>query len=152
MSNDNQFARLFKLWASVSRLVLDGKRSAKRVADLLQKVVEEKQSKFTLYLSKKQREGGLISGFDLEADLKKNDLLEITVSLEHEVVKNWIADPSTYPEEYKGKAIFLWKSQQDVGRSRVVAYLIWSGERVIVRWGWLERVWDGSNPVLLANS
>ncbi len=43
MSNDNTnpFERLFKLWAMVCKLVLDGKRDPVLVADALQKVVDE---------------------------------------------------------------------------------------------------------------
>ena len=41
MSNDNVFERLFKLWAMVAKLVLDGKRDPQRVADILQGIVNE---------------------------------------------------------------------------------------------------------------
>lgn len=41
MSNSNQFDRLFKLWATVAKLVVDGKRSATMVADALQAIVNE---------------------------------------------------------------------------------------------------------------
>lgn len=35
------YARLFKLWAIVSKLILDGKRNINRAIDILQKVVDE---------------------------------------------------------------------------------------------------------------
>ena len=43
MSNDNTnpFERLFKLWAMVCKLVLDGKRDPVLVVDALQKIVDE---------------------------------------------------------------------------------------------------------------
>ncbi|OGZ77973.1 MAG: hypothetical protein A2312_03220 [Candidatus Staskawiczbacteria bacterium RIFOXYB2_FULL_32_9] len=44
MSNgDAVLARLFKLWAMVCKLVMDGKRSADQVCDALQAIVDEQQ-------------------------------------------------------------------------------------------------------------
>lgn len=42
MSNDNTevFARLFKLWAMICKMIMDGKRDAKAVADMLQGIVD----------------------------------------------------------------------------------------------------------------
>lgn len=42
MSSGNVFERLFKLWGSVCKLVMDGKRSAQQVCDILQNIIEEK--------------------------------------------------------------------------------------------------------------
>ena len=41
MSSDNIFERLFKLWTSVCKLVLDGKRDPKLIATILQGIVDE---------------------------------------------------------------------------------------------------------------
>lgn len=42
MRNDNEvFARLFKLWAMVCKMIMDDKRDAAMVADCLQKIVDE---------------------------------------------------------------------------------------------------------------
>lgn len=41
MSNDRIIARVFKLWAKVSMMILDGKRDATTVADALQIIVNE---------------------------------------------------------------------------------------------------------------
>lgn len=41
MSSRNVFERLFKLWASVCKLVLDGKRSAEKVCLALQTIIDE---------------------------------------------------------------------------------------------------------------
>jgi len=43
MSSGNVFERLFKLWASVCKLVLDGKRAAEEVCSVLQAVVDGRQ-------------------------------------------------------------------------------------------------------------
>ncbi len=42
MSNGNAFERLFKLWAMVSKMVMDGKRDAEQICALLQGVVDVK--------------------------------------------------------------------------------------------------------------
>ena len=107
---------------------------------------------YELYLAPSQRDGGSMKGFDLEKHLQGENLIDRTMSLEDEMVKGWIADPSTYPEEFKGKAVFLWKSQRNSGSDRIVAYLIWHDDRVVVNWHWLEDFWNGDNPVLLASS
>lgn len=44
MSNDNQYERLFKLQATVGKLVLDGKRDPDIVADMLQSVIDHKST------------------------------------------------------------------------------------------------------------
>ncbi|MBP9855994.1 MAG: hypothetical protein KBC48_01645 [Candidatus Pacebacteria bacterium] len=42
MSSDNNvFERLFKLWASICKLILDGKRDAGKIADVLQGIISE---------------------------------------------------------------------------------------------------------------
>lgn len=107
---------------------------------------------YELCLAPQERDGGWITGFDLEKHLEEEKLMDRTMSLEDELVKGWIADPSTYPEELKTKAVFLWKSQRTTGSNRRVAYLYWYDGRVIVFWRWLERGWHGGNPVLLASS
>ena len=152
MSSGNQFERLFKLFAAVSKLVVDGKRSATKVTDLLQSIVDEVQPIFTLYLAPGQENGGWMKGFDLEKHLEETKLIERAFSLDDELVKGWLENPSAYPEEFKGKAIFLWKSKRASGGFTDVAYLCWVGGRVVVYWYWLGRVWGGSSPALLASS
>lgn len=40
MSNDNAITRAFKLWAKISMMIVDGKRDAAAVADVLQTILE----------------------------------------------------------------------------------------------------------------
>lgn len=40
MSNDNAIVRAFKLWAKISMMIVDGKRDAATVADVLQTILE----------------------------------------------------------------------------------------------------------------
>lgn len=121
------------------------------LADALRKALAS-ASVLELYIFGKQKTGGYEIGFDLEKHLEETKLINRAFSLDDELVKGWIADPSTYPEEFKGKAIFLWKSKRASGDNRRVAYLAWGGEHVVVDWYWLGRRWDGSNPALLASS
>ena len=94
--------------------------------------------------------GRWMGGFDLEEHLRKNNLIAQAYGLEDELVKGWIANPETYPEEFKNKAVFLWKSTQDlVDGHRSVRYLNWDDGRVVVRWRWLGFDWYGRGPALL---
>lgn len=43
MSSGNVFERLFKLWATIGKLVLDGKRNAEEVCDVLQAIIAGKR-------------------------------------------------------------------------------------------------------------
>ena len=106
---------------------------------------------YELYLAPGQQNGGAMNGFDLEKHLEETNLIERAYSLDDEIVKGWIANPSTYPEEFKRKAVFLWKSKQEAScPRRRVAYLCWGGDHVIVGWSWLGCSWYGNDPALLA--
>ncbi len=151
MSNGvNQFERLFKLWATVAKLVLDGKRSAQKVADALQSIVNEAHGFSMLYFHSKQMgkvEGDWISGTDLNRHLLRQGLYSRTLSLEDERVQEWIANPSAYPEEYRGKVVCLWKSQKD-GH---VTVLMWFNGQLYVDSLWIGGKWNYLSPVLLTN-
>ena len=125
-----------------------------KLKQALQAVIEGQfpKTKYDLYLAPGQQNGGWMKGFELESHLIQANLLDRCFSLEDELVKGWIADPSTYPEELKTKAIFLWKSSRTSRGRRDVACLCWHGGRVIVHWVWLEHRWLGPGPALLASS
>lgn len=120
------------------------------LAKILRKAFEVMS--YELYLAPGQQNGRWMKGSDLEKHLLETKLIERALSLDDELVKGWFADPSSYPEEFKGKEIFLWKSTRTSGSSRFVAYLYWSGGRVVVDWSWLESGWDGYDPALLASA
>ena len=148
------FGTAFEIWKSLTDEVLarggtddDIRRigtSLSLRAKLAQLVVGNKPT-FELYLAPAQRDGGSIKGLDLEEHLKEAELIDRTYSLDDEMVKGWLADPSTYPEEFKGKAVFLWKSQQPPGVGRNVACLVWDVARVVVNWH-LARLRVGRPP------
>ena len=124
-----------------------------RLKQALQAAIEGRFSRsgFTLHLAPEQKKGGWITVTDMDEHLRKEKLIDRTMGLEDEVVKGWLADPSTYPEEFKNKAVFLWKSQRSSGGRRI-ACLVWGGGRVIVSWDWLGCGLCGCGPVLLASS
>jgi hypothetical protein len=147
MSSGNQFERVFKLWASVSKLVVDRKRRVEAVANLLQSVIDDPG--YVLYLAPDQKNGGTMTGFEVVRDLIANNLVSRFQSLESPLVKSWLENPVTYPEEFKGRAIFIWGSQRIYGGRPSVAYLIWDDIRVVADWYRLEGVWRDNDPALL---
>lgn len=119
---------------------------------VLQDAIEGKfpGRKWKLDLHPTQRDGGVIQGWDLEKHYDSPEFNGRHYSLESPEVKGWIANPTTYPDEFKGKAVFLWGSRQGSGGDREVACLIWLGDRVRVAWHWLDYDWDRPYPALLA--
>ncbi|MEX2013320.1 MAG: hypothetical protein WD897_00170 [Parcubacteria group bacterium] len=106
---------------------------------------------FELYLHPKQTSGG-VRGYDLERYLHKDGLFSRCRGLEDEKVQSWIVNPYSYPEELKGKVVFLWKTTRGFGNKREVAYLIWYEGRVIVDWCRLDLEWDDYLPALMASA
>jgi len=121
---------------------------------LLQLAIEGQfhSSGWELYLAPAQQNGGRIKGFDLEKHLEETKLINRCLSLGDLMVKGWLANPTTYPEEFKAKVVSLWKSKRTSGDYTLVAYLCWGGDRVVVLWRWLGFDWDGTSPALLASS
>ncbi|OGE82859.1 MAG: hypothetical protein A2846_01270 [Candidatus Doudnabacteria bacterium RIFCSPHIGHO2_01_FULL_49_9] len=104
---------------------------------------------FELYLYYKQRGAGGTGGHDIERHLDElPDIAKRAYSLEDKVVKDWLADPTTYPEELKGKNIFLWGSKRIDQFSRI-EYLAWSGIRLVVLLRWIGDKWGDSDFALL---
>jgi len=113
---------------------------------------------YDLYLAPEQLCGGWINGLDLEKHLKESGLIDRTLSLDDQLVQNWIKSPSTFPKELKGKKLILWKSQDSTYSKELarkiplVAYLFWYCGRVLVDSWWLENPLSGKDPVLLSRS
>lgn len=154
---------MFEIWKALTEEVLSmggtdddirriGTNCALRTK-IAQLVVSGRIAKlsYELYLAPAQRGGVHITGFDLDQHLKSDGLIERTFALDDPLIKGWLADPSSYPEEFKGKAVLLWKSQCGSGRDRDVAFLVWGGDHVVASWSWLGSRLFG-RPVLLANS
>ncbi len=73
------------------------------------------------------------TGHELKKHMILAGLTKRAFSVEDEVVKGWLTNPSSYPEELKAKQVFLWGSQEVVNNLSTVAYLVWNGNRVDVR-------------------
>ena len=109
-----------------------------------------KKTGFVLYHHYQQMYKGLVKGSNLAVYLVVSGLIDRCFSLRDSLIKGWIANPSTYPEKLKDKAVFLWNSRKQVSRTRhLVAYLIWDGRRVLVCWGWLGVGLAEDSPALL---
>mgnify|MGYP001559486861 CR=1 FL=1 len=152
MSNSNEMERLWRLQTKVNMLVSDGKRSPTVIADALQTILDQPQPKFELYLFGKQKAGGWEMGYNIERHLKKTGLINRCLSKDDECVRNWLANPETYPEEFKGKAVFLWKSADGRVVNRVAPCLIWRDGGVVLHWDWLDLDWYGGYPAVLAGA
>lgn len=158
MSSGNQYEKLFKLWATVSKLVIDGKRDVHRVAKMLQSIVDESGkvervdlTKVELYLHDKQKKNdSWIRGYVLEKHLEKTGLIDRCLSLED--VRPWIDHPENYPEEFKGKVVLLWKSVRDRLGGRDCACLTWRDNMVVAGWQWVSFGLDSLNPTVIASS
>lgn len=151
MSNSNQLERLFKLQTQVNKLVLEGKRTPKSVADALQAILVEQSAspKFELYLFGKQKTGGWERGHDIEVHLNETGLINRCLSKDDDVVQGWLANPETYPKEFKDKVVFLWKSVDIRDGLRKAPYLAWRGGRVALYWYLLDYDWRGCYPAVL---
>lgn len=93
MSNDTQFARLFKLQASVGKLVLDGKRDPEKIANIFQAIID----------------GSTVSSFDKKLDTFPNPLVYILEPVSRVMV------PAT-----TGKLVAKEKFVPDTGRKAKV--------------------------------
>lgn len=107
---------------------------------------------FELYLIPGQ-DVGQVTGFDIAKHLEETGLINRAFSLEDELIKGWIADPSTYPEELKTKEVFLWKSQRHPSyplNQDNVSHLSWcGGPKVLTGNQFLNRWWSSRGPAIL---
>lgn len=142
--------RFFKLIASVVTLVTIGKRNIGKVCEALQEIVSESQKSYELYIAPGQHSRAIF-GFGLSKHLQLIGLMGRCPSLENELVKSWIANPSTYPELLKEKNVFLWGHVVISGDAHRVACLVWykGTERVEVRWRNLKYEWSAESPALI---
>ncbi len=105
-----------------------------------------------LYFHPKQKNGGVIEGNKLYAFLKETGLIEHSLSLRdgEELQKN----PQLFPEAWKGKYVFLWKSVvQRRDGNLLVPFVCWLDGQVFLDWRWLGLGWYGdSNPAALSAS
>ncbi len=104
---------------------------------------------YELYLHTAQEYDVTIAAKDIEAHLIKTGLVDRAQSVESELVKGWITNPDTYPEELRWIQPVLWGRVRQDGYSRLVKYLYWDGRLKIgeVR---TKVIFIRSRPALLA--
>lgn len=92
-----------------------------------------------------------IDGEDLNKHIRETGLIGRCLSFEDEIVKGWIADPSTYPEEFKGMEVFLWKSRRKYGEHiECIGCLVWrTNPKVVESWVSLSTRWCYDGPALV---
>jgi len=106
-----------------------------------------------LYLHPEQLNKGGMSGLDLKRHLEKTGLINRCLSLQDDVVSGWIINPSSYPKEFGGEMVHLWKSQRTVRDWHEVAYIRAGGVGggVFSYWSIIGPSMDSSSPALLAS-
>ncbi|MFH0950907.1 MAG: hypothetical protein V1765_00325 [bacterium] len=101
-------------------------------------------SKFSLYLSKKQKKDYIV-GNDLREELKNKNVLNANV------LDYLLAHQELIPDEWKGKAVFFWGTiYRYSGGDLVVRCLSWDGSQ----WHWclwLGSYFRSSNPAVVAS-
>ena len=108
-------------------------------------------SSLRLYLTPSQVRGEHIIGLHVGSHLKEMKLFERTFSPEDEVIKGWIANPSTYPNKFKEKSVFLWNSERYSGGDCWFAFLVWKDDHVSVDWRRHGDSWGADDPILLTS-
>lgn len=113
---------------------------------------------YEFYLAPGQQYCDSVVGVVLEKHLKETRLIDRAFSLDDELIKGWIANPETYPENFKGRHVILWKSKRVSDDGDTVAYLYWTEDgpeeedsKVIVLWFPLNHSFSFGNyfPALL---
>lgn len=85
--------------------------------------------------------GLVVRGFAIHKHLKDSGIIEDCLSLEDASV--WIENSNLYPEDFKKKRIFLWKSvhADKVTGLFVVPCLEWWRGKVEITYVWLGDAW-----------
>ncbi|MHB0978100.1 MAG: hypothetical protein ACYC1K_01665 [Minisyncoccota bacterium] len=94
----------------------------------------------TGYLLPEQREKKFRGAVMMEILLERG-LMDRSLHKDSEIVKRWIELPSTYPQEFRGKKLALWKSANIEDEVPFVPCLVWRFERVVVEDIWLGDIW-----------
>ena len=106
-----------------------------------------------LYYEDHQKRDEVIYGGTIDEHLDKTGLINRCLGLDDEVVKGWISNPSTYPEEYREYLIcLLWKSRGVRGGLIKIPGLVWRGDDLVVEWRWTGMQYGTATPILLRSS
>lgn len=147
-----QLDRFFKLIASVVTLVTTGKRKVAKVCEALQRIVNEPDKPYEFYAVPAHEKGGAMDGFEFLEHLKNTGRYHRTFSTEDELIQRWLADPSSYPDDFDDQGIELWRSTRNWGPDGEVAVFYWNGGAPSIAWKWLRYRVRSGRRVLLASS
>ena len=93
---------------------------------------------YELYVPNTQALSGYIDYLALDQHLERTGRINRAFSIDDELVKGWLANPSSYPEEFKVMTIYLWKSQRGTGLASRTASLLWINEELRESWFSIE--------------
>jgi cell division protein FtsB len=122
---------------------------------------------YTFYSHERVRNeyGGTGFAGDVENHLRSHGMIRRCLSLDNQIVKDWLENPATYPVELRGRVVLLWKSVGNPivpGHTNRVASLHWYegngyegrnrlDDRLVVEWQDLgKHAWGDHYSTLLA--
>lgn len=89
---------------------------------------------FEMYLTPKQKARVRTSGREILNDLEKKQFLGRCLGIRDDIVKGWLAKPSTYPKKLRGKSVLLWRWPKPASYRWRVDCLVWRNGRLFVHW------------------
>jgi hypothetical protein len=99
-----------------------------RLREVLLKALDTGPAEYELHLISGQSNGVLVGGQKIERILRQSKPEAFEATRYHKVVSGWLDDPTTYPEELKGKFVCLWGSTGFGDGYRFVHALFWNGK------------------------
>jgi hypothetical protein len=100
-----------------------------------------------LYLSKRQKDGQDIRGYDLLNELKGKSVIGVHLS---DYIKN---DFYLIPPEWIDMTIFFWGTiYRNWDDQLYVFYLYWDGNAIYRGYRWLGQLWDCNMPAVISVS
>ena len=101
-----------------------------------------------LYVHDKQKNGRWMKGTKLYEHLKETDSLRICLGL-HDALEIQKKGIKVFQKLFGDKAVFCWKSVVRYrGGGLGVTYVYNDGQKVVVGWSWLGRLWNDDYPAV----
>jgi len=120
---------------------------AEQLPNRVKGVMKFDPTKVRLHLDNGQKDGKWIEGNKL-----REKLADVSV-YGAQLGDFYLANPHLIPEEWKGKAVFLWGTiYRHSGGRLYVRCLFWDGGEWVWRYDWLARDWFSINPAAASAS
>jgi hypothetical protein len=104
---------------------------------------------YELYRATRQDKAPCCSAYVLRQHIVSSGILSRSFSIDDPTVQGWLSNPSSYPEDLKGKDLFLWGSQRVTDKFTEVAYLVWNIDCIEVCWWQLQYCCCGDTRISL---